>query len=150
MLLRRNQKGALLLEMIIVITILGIILTFSLPSLRAFASNLKLSNVAKTLSSDLRYAQQLTVSEQNKYYVQIFEEEKKHQIIKLNTMTVVKQHILPEEVDFQEITGFTDDKIIFNFYGAVLESGVITIVNNQTNKTAIIDVKPSGYVAYSI
>ncbi|MFC1612939.1 Tfp pilus assembly protein FimT/FimU [Patescibacteria group bacterium] len=146
----KNNNGVLLLEILIVISILGIVSSVSLPYLRTFSSNLKLSKATKTLSSDLRYAQQLTVSEQVVHYLQIFEVAKKHQIIRSDTMAVIKEEALPEKINFQEITGFTNDKIIFNFYGAVLESGLIILINEQTTKLANINVKPSGYVEYSI
>ncbi len=48
------------------------------------------------------------------------------------------------------IYGFTGDKISFNYYGAAIETGTILLLNTATNKTAVIEVKPSGYVNYSL
>lgn len=57
----RLKKGITLIEMIMVIVIAGIIFAASIPRLRGLDS-LKINGAAKTLASDIRYAQQVAIS----------------------------------------------------------------------------------------
>ena len=61
------MKGFTLTEILVVIGIIGILSLFSVPALRAFQPNLQLSSVTQEVVADLRYAQQLTVTEQKEH-----------------------------------------------------------------------------------
>ncbi len=147
---KSTEKGTLLIELMVVIGVLGLILTIGVPYIRDSMANLKLTNSAKNIVIYIRNCQQLTVSEQMRYNVELIDTEKKYKIVKTSDSSTLEEEVLPSDVIFSEINGFTDDKISFNYYGAAIETGTITLLNTATNKTAVIEVKPSGYVNYSL
>ncbi|MFH1192024.1 MAG: hypothetical protein V1655_00970 [bacterium] len=145
-----TEKGTLLVELLIVIGVLGLLLTISVPYIRNSISNIRLANSAKDIVIYIRNSQQLTVSEQTHYDAEIIDAEQKYKIVKASDNSVIRETGLPSEIIFSEINGFTGDKISFNYYGAAIETGTILLLNTATNKTAVIEVKPSGYVNYSL
>lgn len=143
----KHKYGFTLIEIGISITILTVMATIGFPYFRTQLQNLKLSNAAKDLIIDLRYAQQLTVSEQDIFYLKIYPELSQYKIIKESSSQTIKAATLPSNVIFHDI-GFSDNKVVFNYYGAVTVSGVIILKHTITDKTFSIEVKPSGYVSY--
>ena len=138
------MKGFTLTEILIVIGIIGILSLFSVPAIRAFQPNLQLSSVTQEVVADLRYIQQLTVTEQKEHCLLFFPLEKKYQV-KECTGTVLKEKILPKEIESITPTGFTNDEVRYNPYGAVSEPGTI-ILENTKGETKTISVKASGFV----
>ena len=126
-----------------VITLLA---TISIPYLKKYQPNLKLNATARDLTADLRYAQQLTVTEQATYLVDLDLDGDSYQILKGGiATTTIKTVEFDPSVSFQQIIGLTDNQVVFNFYGGVSESGQVILVNTN-NKTATINIKPSGYI----
>jgi Tfp pilus assembly protein FimT len=143
---KKNQKGGLLVEVLGVLGIFLLIASISIPYIRKYQPNLKLNGVAKELVSDLRYAQQLTVTEQIIHMVQIDLIDNKYEILKLDTATTtIKSVNIDSEIFFSEVNGLSDDQVYFNSYGAVREAGDITLININ-GKTALIEIKPSGHI----
>ena len=141
-----KHQGSVLVSTLVTMGILSILFAVSIPFFRQYQPNLQLTGTARELTTDLRYAQQLTISEQVAHYVEFNTSLDTYLIIKGGTATTtVKTVALPAEVGFQSVVGFTDDRVRFNSYGAVTESGDITLVNTN-GQTKIISVKPSGYV----
>ncbi len=146
--INNKRTGALLIELLVVIGISSLLLLTSILYLKQYQPNLKLNSFARQLATDIRYAQQLTVSEQKTYLIKLLQEDKKYQLIKrYEGDIIIKEEKLPLEVDYKQITGFTNNEIIFNNYGAVKEAGTIELVNTN-NKTKIISIRPSGYVQF--
>ncbi|GAI45471.1 unnamed protein product, partial [marine sediment metagenome] len=58
-----------LIELLVVILVIGIITGISWGAVRALQPSLRLGSVARDLTTDLRYAQQLAVSQQVDYGV---------------------------------------------------------------------------------
>lgn len=143
---KSNSRGSSAIELLIVIGVISLMAAISIPYIRSHLSNLKLTNVAKKIATDLRYAQQLTVSEQNIYYAKIIQAENKCQIIQENSEDVIRENSMEQGITFQSITGFTDNEIVFNYFGAALEAGTIILLNSATGNTIEIEVKPSGYI----
>lgn len=142
----KNQSGRLILDLLVVIGVIALIATISMPFYRRYQPNLKLNGTSRDLTSDLRYAQQLTITEQVVHAVSFDLIDNEYQILKIDTATTtIKAVSLDDDVSFQSITGLADDTVFFNFYGAVNESGQIDLINTN-NKTATIYIKPSGYV----
>jgi len=148
----KSQKGGLMIELIISIGILGLIAAITFPNLKQFLSDLKLDNITKQIVTDLRYAQQLTVTEQNVYKVKflISEFNSSYKIIKDDGEETIKEEFLPKNIGYETIQGFTDDEVIFNFLGAVYESGTTTLMNVSTGNSNNIFIKPSGYISHSL
>ncbi|MDD4900705.1 MAG: hypothetical protein PHS62_01165 [Patescibacteria group bacterium] len=118
----------------------------TLPYLRKYQPNLKLSATARDLTSDIRYAQQLTITEQKVHLVAFYLELNKYEILKIDAATsTIKSVNLDSEIHFQSISGLPSNQIVFNYYGGVSNSGQI-ILNNINNAAKTINIKPSGYV----
>jgi len=136
------------MEILVIIGILGILTIMTIPALRTFQFGLQLNGVSRELISDLRYAQQLTVTEQVEYCVLFFSIDKKYQIIQCGESQPIKEKILPNEIKSLTTAGFSNDEVRYNPYGAVKEAGSITLENTK-NETKTILVRPSGFVKIS-
>ncbi|MBU0647149.1 hypothetical protein KKC67_02340 [Patescibacteria group bacterium] len=142
----KNNKGSMLIDVIVSIGIIVLLSTISIPFFKKYQPNLKLNGAARELATDLRYAQQLTVTEQKIHQVVFDINNNQYQILKIDTATTtIKTVTLDSEINIKEITGLTDNKVIFNYYGGVAYSGQI-ILSNINNLTITINVKPSGYI----
>lgn len=140
------MKAFSLIELLIVISIIAILVSFGIPALRNYKPNLELNGSVRELTSDIRYAQQLTVTEQIEYSVIFYTIERRYEIVKYGANTeIIKQVLLPKEIISLTITPLTNNEIRYNPYGAVAESGSITLMNTK-NKTKTIDIRPSGFV----
>jgi len=133
------------MEILVVISILGILFLISIPVFKSFQPTLQLNGVVRNLVSDLRYTQQLAVTEQFDYCLQFFSTEK-YQIIQCGGTQPVKEIFLPEEIIELIINpALSNNEIRYNPYGAVKESAAITLKNSK-DKTKIVEVRPSGFV----
>jgi len=139
------QRGFTLTEILIVIGIIVVLIGISIPVFRQFQPTLQLSGAVRTLVTNLRYAQQLAVTEQVNHCLQLFLTERKYQIIQCDQTEPLLEITLPDEISSFSATGFTSNKIEFNPYGAVKEKGDITLKNTE-GKAKTIDVRPSGFV----
>lgn len=141
-----NRKGAMLVDLLVVLGIIALLSTISIPYLRKYQPNLKLNATARDLTTDLRYAQQLTITEQKVHLVAFDIANDKYDILKIDSATsTVKTVSLDAEVGFDQITGLTNNQVVFNFYGGVSQAGQI-LLTNINNVTATINIKPSGYI----
>jgi len=143
--LKKYTQGFSLIEMTLVLSILAIVLVIQLPNIRNYSYNLLLKSTTQDLISDLREAQQRTVTEQTIYSVVINTSLNSYDLIR-EPATIIKTKVLPSNTTFGLISGLTDNKVSFNFVGAVSQSGTITINNNSNGSSKTIDIRPSGYV----
>jgi len=98
------------------------------------------------LVNNLRYAQQLSVTEQVVHGVKFDEENNLYKVIKLTSpTTTLNSFPLGNNNNLKELNNFSDTVVEFNFYGGVDESGEI-ILENINNHEITVEVKPSGYV----
>ncbi|MFA5359407.1 MAG: hypothetical protein WC349_00395 [Patescibacteria group bacterium] len=142
----QNQKGSMLADLLVVMGIIALLSTISIPYLRKYQPNLKLNATARNLTTDLRYAQQLTITEQNIYQVVFDLIDNTYEIQKVDTATTsIKLVNLDSEISIKQITDLTDNKVVFNYYGGVSQSGQI-ILTNTNDVEATINIKPSGYI----
>lgn len=141
----KEKKGFTLTEVLIAIGIAGIIALISLPFLAFYRPSMQLSGFARELASDLRYAQQLAVTEQIEHGVRVSNFE--YSVIKFQEEqeTTIKINNLPQGIEIYEISGFTNNEIKFNPYGASKESGVI-VLKNIKNENKTIEIKISGFI----
>ena len=130
----KNNSGSMLMSVIISLAILATLITLAIPNLRQYKPNLILSGFSQDLTSDLRYAQQLTVTEQIQHLVFFDSINNNYQILKFNGATsTLKTVSLPTELNYQSITGFTYNLVKFNSYGGVSENGSIILINDNSN-----------------
>lgn len=139
------MKGFTLIEVLIAIFFLSIIFLMSLFALSGLAPTLQLSGTARELATDLRYAQQISITEQEDYCVKIFADLKKYQVIKCDESQVIREAVLPNHVSSISSSAFSGDKVEFNPYGAAKESGTITLTGTN-GRTKTIEIKASGFV----
>ena len=142
-----NQKSRAftLIELLVIIGIIMILALGTIPAIRNFQPTLKLNGVSRELISDIRYAQQLAITEQLEYCVRFFPLEKKYQIIQCEGANPVKEVLLPEEIITISVNDLTDNEVRYNPYGAVQEEGNIILENNK-NETKTVLIKISGFV----
>jgi len=144
---RNRQKGIALFELVIVISIIVVLVTISIPVWRSIQPTMNLDMSVRSLVSDLRYAQQLAVAEQIVHGVRFDFVGNGYQIIKYGaTEEIIKTESLPAGITLEEINGFGEAQFVP--YGSVEESGEVRLVNTQ-NKIKIIDIRPSGFVRIS-
>ncbi|RLC36685.1 hypothetical protein DRH27_04870 [Candidatus Falkowbacteria bacterium] len=144
----KKQSGSMLFSVLVSLGILLTMATITIPYLRKFQPNLKLSGAANEMAADLKYAQQLTITEQITHAAYFDDTLDKYYIYRLNppaATSTLKSVELPPEVSFNNITGLTGNLVRFNSYGSVNESGKIELINTN-NKITTINVKPSGFI----
>lgn len=140
------EKSFTITELMVVMAIVAVLALIGVPAFRAYQPALALSGAVKELATDLRYAEQLAVTEQIDHGVRFFLDTDQYQIIKYSSPEeIIKSKNLPTEVNFQTITGLTDNEAVFNPYGAARESGSVVFVNTK-NATSTIDIRPSGFI----
>ncbi|HPN89620.1 MAG TPA: GspH/FimT family protein [Candidatus Paceibacterota bacterium] len=140
-----RHGGFTLMEVIIIMSIIGIIALISLPVYQKIQPNLSLDSETREIASNLRYAQQLAVTEQKNYGVVFNQALNSYTIKNTETEEIIKNFNIQSQISIDNISGFTNDTVIFNVTGAATENGTITIINSQ-NEQNIIEIKPSGYV----
>lgn len=141
-----KSTGFSLIEMMAVLFIFMILVIIGLPFLRQYSPTLKLKGEAKDLASELRYAQQLTLTQQTTHLARFFPAENKYQIIKApagQDEQIIKEIFLQTPITFETIT-FTGNQVSFNASGTSSEAGQIILTNQENN--IIVEVKPSGYI----
>lgn len=142
--------GFTLIELFIIIGIIGILALISIPAFRAYQPSLQLSGAIRNLASDLRYAQQLSVTEQVEHSVYFVLPERKYQIRRYGTLaSTIKETVFSEEIIEITISGLSDvegnKEARYNPYGAVKTPGSVALKNSK-NITTTVDIKPSGFV----
>jgi prepilin-type N-terminal cleavage/methylation domain-containing protein len=141
-----REKGLTVIEMLVVIAIIVIISSMGLFIFNTYQASIDLTGSARELVSDLRLAQQLSISEQTRHGVQFLKSERKYQIIRYgDTEEVLKEKELPATISYQSISGLSGDRVRFNPYGASEEDGSVVLINTENN-TKTIQIKPSGFV----
>lgn len=141
----RSLRGFTVVEFLVVLIIIVILVIISLGAFQKLQPDFQLSGAIRDLVSDLRYAQQLAVTEQANYCVKFLLLERKYQIIQCSESTLFLEISLPDEITTLTTNGFVDNQVEFNPYGAAIESGTISLENTE-NKIKIIEIKPSGFV----
>jgi len=140
-----NSKGMTLIEILIAISLIAILSSVSFKAFQGLRPSLKLSSATRDLITDIRYVQELAVTEQVLHGICFFTLEDKYQLIRYGTdEEILQEKILPSGISFQEINGFSGNCVKFNPYGAVKKSGNIILIN-QKSETKTIEVRPSGF-----
>ncbi|MFH1780654.1 MAG: hypothetical protein ABH841_01475 [Candidatus Nealsonbacteria bacterium] len=135
-----------LVEILIVLGIFSILALIGIPAFKMYQSDLQLSGSLRELSIDLRYAGQLAITEQIDYGVVFFPDDHQYQIVIFgDSNEILKSKTLPQGISFLSITGFTNNEVVFNPYGAAKEQGIITLINTK-QATGSVDVRPSGFI----
>jgi competence protein ComGD len=139
------MKGITLTELLIILGVIAILVMIGLPIYQSFQPTLQLGGAIREVVADLRYIQQLAVTEQVEYCLKFFPADNKYQLLRCGSPDFLEEKTLPEEISTTTVSGFTDNQVKYNPYGAVAEQGSI-ILENTDNRTKTILVKASGFV----
>lgn len=140
------NKGFTLVELLVVIAIGAIIASIALGGIYVYQPYARLASVCRDLLTDIRYAQQLSVAGQGVFGVKFFVAENKYQLLRFagSDTSQILEKTLPQGVSFQGVSGFLDNEVRFNSYGAVSYGGVVSLGNSNGDVRGI-DVGPSGF-----
>lgn len=141
-----NNSGFTLIEIMVAIGIIIVLSSVSWVGFKNYQPSLALSAASRDLTTDLRLAQQLSITEQINHGIFFNTSTNEYQLKKFGATTVVllsKQ--LPTDIVFCGITGLSGSQALFNPYGSIAFSGSVCLANNK-GQTKIIDIKPSGFV----
>lgn len=142
----RISQSFTLIELLTIVFIFGILCLIGVPAFKAYQPSLQLSSAIRELVTDLRYAEQLSITEQVEHGVVFFPETGRYQIIRHGASDeVIKSQSLPEKVSFQQIIGLPNNEVVFNPYGAAKETGSVILINTK-NSTNTVDIRPSGFI----
>lgn len=142
------KKAFNLIEVMVVIGIMSILAAALVPTLGNYLPGIQLNGSARTLASDLRLAQEKTVTEQNQYAL-IFDLSSSPKNYKLVKFGELNEPAL-KEVDFASNENVTldstisDNRIVFSADGGPSSSGNIVLSNNAGSKT--INISPAGFI----
>ena len=139
-----RHRGFTLVELMVALAIIGILTSIGIPLFANYQKAAKLHSEAQILTSQLRYAQQLAITEQKIYNVELLTVSKSYRVRNSQTNVIIKTVSFDPEISFGQITGFTNNIVQFNPTGAALQTGSI-ILTNSRNATTTIQIKASGY-----
>ncbi len=143
---KNSNKSFTIIELLIVIGILSILFSIGIPAFRAYQPALQLSGTVREITTDIRYAEKMAVNEQINHGVRFSTSSNQYQIIRFGaTEEVLETKSLPDQISFCQISGLSESQVVFNPYGAALESGSVVLINNR-NTTTTITIRPSGFV----
>lgn len=144
--LKIRKGGFTLMEIMVIIGIMIILTSTSWVAIASYQPTMTLNAASRDLVSDLRLAQQLSVSEQINHGVFINTITKQYQLDRFSAVTeTLFLKNLPSSISFCGINGLVNDYVIFNPYGSVIMAGSICL-SNIKGQTKNIEIKPSGFV----
>lgn len=142
------KKAVTVIEMIVVISIIGILVGTTVPILSHYLPGIQLNGSARILSSNLREAQERAITEQKQYLIRFLPDTipPSYKLIRINNS--VEEEIRTNS--FASGTSLTledtisSNQIVFSADGGPSSSGDITISLNGVDK--IINVSPAGFI----
>ena len=142
----QNNRGLTLIELMVVIAIIITLSGLTAITIRYFKPNTNLKVATKDIGQQLNYAKQRSITEQIIYGIFFDTDNNNYQLIRFSdSETVLATKQLPEQIQFQSISGFINQRVKFTSLGYPFQSGQIILINDN-NRTITIDVRPSGYI----
>ncbi len=134
-----------LIEVVVVTSISLILIAIAIPIYLTFKPDVQLNAATKDFITDLRYIQQLSITKQVDHCAKLFLLERKYQLLQCGQEVILLEKTFPNEISQVNSSIFSNNEIRFNPYGAVRESGTVTLTN-IANKIKNISIKPSGFI----
>ncbi len=103
-----SKTGFTLFELLVVLLIIGLISSLSLPYLFGRMGRMNLKSAAKSIAASLRYARTLAASEKTQYLALFDFEKHSFSIVSEKKTDDVKVYHLPEGVRFQKAKSGTE------------------------------------------
>lgn len=145
----KSRQGFTLIEILVVLGIIAIVFTISVPFFSRFTSGQRLKVATREISSVLQAARSYATTRHRAYYVNFDREKGEFWISyvdpKLGETTVEKIFNLPQAIDITQ-TDFTNDRVEFKPTGGAVEGGSIWIADKRGNIRRIVVSKVTGSV----
>lgn len=141
----KKNAGFSLMEVGVVLGIFAVIAMISFPVYLQLKPRMNLNSVTRKVASNLRYAQQLAVTQQNSFMVTFDIAGNNYTIFNQTSSTTIKTVNINPTISIDSVNNLTNDSVNFNATGAATENGDIVLINSQNNITTV-EIKPSGYV----
>lgn len=148
---RRNQWGFTFLELLIVMTILGIFLSFTVMKIDHIVDKHRLNNSAKEILSHLRLAQQMAIAENKnvkiafRNYLNTYANSYSIQINKDNKYTTLETIYLEKNIRIKYAGFNRSSSLIFSKLGYPVYSGHVLLENKQKHSLYIIVYKTGRF-----
>lgn len=139
------SQGVTLSELLVVIAIIALTAAITVPFYRTVSMNLDLKAASRDIASDLRLAQQLSVTTQVNHKIVFNLAGNSYSLINIVTGLTVKSRNIKSPVALLSVNDLPADTVTFNSTGAVAATGTI-VLTNPNNRQTTIEIKPSGYV----
>lgn len=135
----KNERGVSVLEIIIALTLMGLLAVFALPYLQSYMALRDLRQTARLLGADLRLTQQYAVTQNQTFRLQYTAASAQYSLLRTSDGTVVKLTAVPSTVTIT--TTFPSAQADFMGTGAPVQTGAFCL----TAGTSIwkVDVQPA-------
>ncbi|MDD5433530.1 MAG: prepilin-type N-terminal cleavage/methylation domain-containing protein [Candidatus Pacebacteria bacterium] len=127
-----NNKGFTMVEIMVVIGIIIVLAGISWAAFHNYQPTMELNAVLRNLTSDLRLAQQLSVTEQVNHGIFFDLSNKSYSLLKFSdpVQTLFSKN-LPASISISDIVGLSNETAIFNPYGSSIEPGSLVLSNTS-------------------
>jgi prepilin-type N-terminal cleavage/methylation domain-containing protein len=148
-----RRKGFTLLELVVVMGLLVLIGSFTIPTYQVLLSQLQLSSAVDQVAGQIRLAQQKTVTEQSIYGVTFTSGANTIPLFLYNTSngnkTTQSTISLPTYITIDTVSFSNNADVRFATSGAPNYSGYLTLKDTVRSKSRKIEIRPSGTVLTS-
>ncbi|MGM0472410.1 MAG: GspH/FimT family pseudopilin [Bacillota bacterium] len=136
--MRQHREGFTLIEVMVVITVIGILAGMGSFGVRDFLGYYRLKSQAYTLASNLQKAKQLAINQRQDYGIKVKDDG--YQLINFDTGEVIYSTELNQGIIFDRNDDFTGDEIKFVPTGNTdwSFSGTIILKNGQQQKYEVV------------
>jgi prepilin-type N-terminal cleavage/methylation domain-containing protein len=153
-----RMDGFSLMELMIVLTVAGIVMAFGLPAFTSYRNTLALQQARQQLIEDLRGARQYAVTRRAPVYVDFHlapDTTRCYQILvdsnadgQANTGERVIQRVLPGRTSFASVSLLPTDRLVFDISGILFPgtSGGMLVFRNPKDKRDTLVVSTAGIV----
>lgn len=141
------RRAYSLTELIIVMSIIGIVTAVTIPTMKNYLPNWQLSGSSRLLINKLRQAQEEAVTTQKQHLIRFAPTASPvtYQMIKIDGgEQVLETIIMPNSITVGLDATIDDNQIIFSADGGPSSNGNITITLGEASKT--ISVSPAGVI----
>lgn len=148
--LTKKYQGVTLTELIVTISIIGILTAVTVPTVSHYLPGIQLNGSARVLSSSLREAQEKTITEQKQYMIEFYPAASpaSYKLIRVDNSEEQKTVKLASGQSLSAMN--TNDppgpitQIVFSIDGGATPNGKITLTINGVDK--IVSVSPAGFI----
>ncbi len=137
-------KGLTLIEVLVVIFLMTVLFSATLFFVPRYHIYANFSVEVNKLIDNLRYAREMSVTEQENYSVRFDYQNNQYQVVRYTEEgeEIVKIEQLDSSIKIINIENYSEAK--FTLFGAVFKSGQVKLQSD--NYERVIYIKPSGFV----